>query len=215
MKMVAGLGNPGPRYEKTRHNLGFWVVERMADRGGGRFGPGPGEAVVARWDAGDERAILVKPLTWMNLSGGAVAALARWYRVETESVLVVCDDIALPEGRLRIRKGGGDGGHKGLASVLRDLGTRDVPRLRVGAGAPRWAAEDWVLAPWTPEEEERFRAATSRAAEAAEVWLREGIEACMNRFNAADGPDGPDGPGTGGDDAERRSPRRGPGVEGC
>jgi PTH1 family peptidyl-tRNA hydrolase len=169
MKMVAGLGNPGARYERTRHNLGFRVVDR--------------------------RAVLVKPQTWMNLSGRAVAALARWYRIEPESVLVVCDDIALPEGRLRVRRGGSDGGHKGLASVLREMGTTDVPRLRVGVGAPVGAAEDWVLAALDAGAEERLEAAAGRAAEAVETWLEEGIEACMNRTNAAPDPGEPEARG--------------------
>ncbi|MCU0722352.1 MAG: aminoacyl-tRNA hydrolase [Planctomycetes bacterium] len=190
MKMVAGLGNPGARYERTRHNVGFRVADRLAEAGGARFGPGPAEALVARREAGDERVVLVKPQTWMNLSGRAVAPLARWYRIEADALLVVCDDLALPEGRLRFRRGGSDGGHKGLASVLEAMGTRDVARLRVGVGAPAGAAEDWVLAPFAAAEEERFRAAEARAAEAVETWIREGIEACMNRYNAAPDPEG-------------------------
>ncbi|MHC5077629.1 MAG: aminoacyl-tRNA hydrolase [Planctomycetota bacterium] len=183
MRIVAGLGNPGARYAKTRHNLGFWVVDQLAREAGAAFGSGPFPALVARTDLGGERVVLVKPQTYMNRSGEAVGPLVRWYKVETDSLLVVCDDLDLPAGRIRIRRGGSAGGHKGLGSILADFGTDRIPRLRMGVDRPQGAAESWVLAPLGAEEEAGFQETVGTAAAAVMTWVQEGIEACMARFN--------------------------------
>lgn len=184
MILVAGLGNPGRRYARTRHNLGFWVADVLARRASTPFAKGRFEAETADWRLGGRRGLLVKPQTWMNLSGDAVGPLARWHKIPPRDVLVVCDDIDLPAGRLRARRAGGSGGHKGLASVLEALGTEEVPRLKIGVDRPEGPAEAWVLAPLSDEETEPLEAAAARAADAVETWATEGIEACMNRYNA-------------------------------
>ncbi|MHC4600041.1 MAG: aminoacyl-tRNA hydrolase [Planctomycetota bacterium] len=185
MKLVAGLGNPGARYARTRHNLGFRVADRLAERASVAFGPDRAEAWTARLRWGEEAVIVVKPQTFMNLSGGAVEPLARWYRIEPDSILVVCDDLDLPQGRIRIRRGGGDGGHRGLASVLNALGTEAVPRLRIGIERSAMDPEAWVLAPMEGEEMAFFDDAVESAADAVETWATDGIETSMNRFNSA------------------------------
>ena len=185
MNIVAGLGNPGVRYARTRHNLGFRVVEVLATEAGLSFGGSPFEARIARgrFEGGD--AILTKPQTFMNLAGTAVGPLARWYKVPPGDVMVVHDDLDLPPGRIRIRRGGGDGGHRGLASVIEALGTDRIPRLRIGIGRSESAPEVWVLEPMEDEERNAFQAPVALAADAVRTWIREGIESCMNRFNAA------------------------------
>jgi len=185
MKLVAGLGNPGARYDRTRHNLGFRLIDRLVRREGLAFGGCPFPADVAQGRFGEEKTVLVKPRTFMNLSGEAVGPLARWYKLDPASVLVVHDDLDLAPGRIRVRSAGGDGGHKGLASVLTHLGTDRVPRLRIGIGRSDLPPEAWVLKTMTDEDEDAFEPALSSAAEAVDTWVREGIEACMNRFNAA------------------------------
>ncbi len=188
MKLVVGLGNPGPRYAPTRHNVGFRVVDQLAarrqiplaeDRFRGRFGRGT--------FAGIELGLL-EPLTWMNLSGDAVAeALAGLPVAEPAAdLLVVLDDVDLPFGRLRLRPGGGGGGHRGLDHVIERLGTRDFPRLRFGIGRPEGPVEtsDWVLTRFSPEEERALAEHVARAADAVEAALCLGLPAAMNRYNA-------------------------------
>jgi PTH1 family peptidyl-tRNA hydrolase len=162
------------------------VADRLADRAGVAFGPDRVEAWTARVRWGAEAAILVKPRTFMNLSGEAVGPLARYFRIEPDSVLVVCDDLDLDRGRIRIRRGGGDGGHRGLASVIEALGTQAVPRLRIGIDRSDMAPEDWVLAPMGDEAMAAFDDAVERAADAVMIWATDGIETSMNRFNSAE-----------------------------
>ena len=185
MKLVAGLGNPGDRYRGTRHNVGFDVLDRLARRHALQFDAAPADALQARWRRGDEAVWLVKPLTYMNVSGEAVGALARYYRVETPSVLIVCDDVNLPLGRLRARASGSEGGHNGLRSVALHLGTIDYPRLRIGVGRgdARRDLADHVLATFAPEERPVVAEVVGRAADATELFAREGIGPVMNRFN--------------------------------
>lgn len=192
MKLVVGLGNPGPRYAHTRHNVGFRVVERLAERRGvlldearfqGRFGSGWLPA------AGDERVAvgLLQPLTFMNCSGSAVAeALAALPVADpAEDLLVVIDDVDLPFGRLRLRPSGGAGGQRGLADVIAALGRQDFPRLRFGIGRPQGEQEtaDWVLSPFSRDELSQLAGRLEAAAEAVECALLEGVSAAMNRFN--------------------------------
>ncbi len=185
MWLVVGLGNPGPEYAHTRHNIGFMVVEALARRYGATFRPSrQARAEVAEIRIDDERVVLVKPLTYMNLSGEAVRPLLQWYRLTPDRLLVVYDDLDLPFGRLRIRPRGSSGGHGGMRSIIEHLGTEAFPRLRIGIGRPVGPARVYVLQPFTPEEQAQVPAIIERAVQAVETIIREGLEAAMNRFNA-------------------------------
>ncbi|HXT71212.1 MAG TPA: aminoacyl-tRNA hydrolase [Vicinamibacterales bacterium] len=189
MKLVAGLGNPGKQYRGTRHNVGFDVVDLLATEHRLEYLAAPVDAVFARWRRADGDDVLVmKPLTFMNLSGGAVAGLARYYRIETPDLLIVCDDVNLPLGRLRVRATGTEGGHNGLRSVAEVLGTIDYPRLRIGVGRGDVRRElgDHVLARFEPEEQPGIEAAIARAADAVETWIADGVAKTMNVFNRAE-----------------------------
>ncbi|HZA36867.1 MAG TPA: aminoacyl-tRNA hydrolase [Vicinamibacterales bacterium] len=191
MKLVAGLGNPGARYRDTRHNVGFRVMDELARRESITFESAPAEALVARWRLGAEPVLLVKPLTMMNLSGGAVAALARYYKVEVGDLLVVADDVSLPLGRLRARARGSAGGHNGFKSIRQHLGTDAFARLRVGVGRgdARRDLADHVLATFAADERQVIEDAIAAAADAVVMFVAEGIEPVMNRFNAPQAPD--------------------------
>lgn len=187
MKLIVGLGNPGPRYRGTVHNVGFDVVDELARRRGVSFEAAPADALMARLRDVDGGALLVKPLTFMNVSGDAVGALQRYFRVPLEDVLVVVDDVALPAGRLRVRRSGSAGGHNGLTSIIACLGTDGFARLRVGVGRgdPRRDLSDHVLSRVTGELRDTLDGATATAADAAELFLAAPIEEVMKRFNAA------------------------------
>lgn len=186
MRLVVGLGNPGRKYEQTRHNIGFDVVAALV----ARFGKGTprakfdGEMVEA--DVGGERCLLVRPLTYMNESGRCVQPLRDFYKVENRDILVICDDLSLPVAKLRLRAKGSAGGQKGLDDILRRLGGDEIARLRVGIGAvpPGWDAADYVLGRFSSSEAEQVRAACQRATEAVADWVARGIEFCMNKYNA-------------------------------
>lgn len=184
MKLIVGLGNPGPQYAGTRHNVGFDVVDELARRRALVFEASPADAVMARERGPDARLMLAKPLTFMNLSGRAVGALTRYYRVAPGDVLIVADDVNLPLGRLRARRGGSDGGHNGLRSVIGLLGTA-VARLRIGVdrGDRRRDLAGHVLARFERSELDAIGPAIVQAGDAAEVFVSDGIEAVMNRFN--------------------------------
>jgi PTH1 family peptidyl-tRNA hydrolase len=188
MKLVAGLGNPGRTYRGTRHNVGFEVVDLLASRHGLVFESAPADAVQARWRRADDVVLLVKPLTFMNVSGEAVGTLSRFYKVALADVLIVCDDVALDLGRLRVRGSGGEGGHNGLRSVADALGTTGYARLRVGVGRGdvRRDLADHVLARFEPEELAGIEAAVARAADAVETWVSDGLVKTMNVFNRSD-----------------------------
>jgi len=187
MKVIVGLGNPGARYAETRHNVGWRVAEQLA----GRAGAGPWKekfaARVTEVRRGGEKVVLAQPLTYMNRSGIAVRLLVDFWKVANTDLLVVMDDLALELGRIRLRSGGSDGGHNGLESVIAYLGSEAFPRLRVGIGPGPGADEqaDFVLAPFTEAEQPVIAEAITRAADAAECWTTEGLEAAMNRFNPA------------------------------
>jgi PTH1 family peptidyl-tRNA hydrolase len=185
VKLVVGLGNPGPQYRDTRHNAGYWVIDEMARRW--QIGDGwreRDEALVVRKPG---LAILAKPLTFMNLSGFAVSRLRQFFQIEIADILVVIDEAALPVGRLRARARGSAGGHNGLKSVIEQLGTEDVPRLRIGVGRGdgRRDLADHVLSRFDADERDTIQAAVLRAADASEVFVSDGIERVMNSFNAA------------------------------
>ena len=177
--LVAGLGNPGSRYARTRHNIGWLALDALASepfREEKRF-----DGEISRADG----AWLLKPTTFMNLSGVAVRALADFYKIPHQNVLVVLDDAALPFGRLRIRPSGSAGSHNGLESILVHFATEEVPRLRIGIGSPPppMALHDYVLAPFTLEEQEPLAVLLERSAEAIRVILKNGLAAAMNEFN--------------------------------
>ncbi len=183
---MVGLGNPGRQYEATRHNVGFEVVDRLAVRWGIPWQSSRFEALVAQRGSGPEKVFLAKPLTYMNHSGRAVAALCRYYRLRPEEqLLVVCDDFQLPLGRLRFRSSGSAGGQKGLADVLLHLGTQQVPRLRIGVGPlpPEEDPAQFVLARFASGEREAAETMLDLAAEAVQDWLEHGMQYCMNRYN--------------------------------
>lgn len=184
MKVVVGLGNPGPKYAGTRHNIGFEVIDSLAS--------GPGvmgfrerfESLVAEWKEREETVLIVKPQTFMNLSGRAVRAILDFYKVPVEQLVVVCDDFNLPLGKLRVRSKGSHGGQNGLRNIQEQLGTDAYARLRIGVGQPAVGdAVDFVLSKFKPGERGAVLDATSLAAQAVLVWVRSGTEACMNRFN--------------------------------
>jgi peptidyl-tRNA hydrolase, PTH1 family len=185
MKLVVGLGNPGRRYEGTRHNVGFIVVRELARASAvgkvkTRF---QGETVDA--EVGGEKALLLTPSTFMNESGASVLAARDFFKINLEEILVVCDDLNLPLGKLRLRATGSAGGQKGLEDIIRRLGSEEFARLRIGIGSPPngWAWPDFVLSKFKKEELPEMELAVARAVEAVGVWVREGIQACMNRYN--------------------------------
>ncbi|HET7294886.1 MAG TPA: aminoacyl-tRNA hydrolase [Vicinamibacteria bacterium] len=185
MRFVVGLGNPGERYRRTRHNVGFMVVDTLLARAG--VGPGREEALVQVQDVllAGEAALLAKPLTFMNRSGSAVERLLATYGASPQDLLVVLDDVALELGRLRVRERGSHGGHNGLLSIIEVLGSEEFPRVRVGirrGEAPADLAE-YVLDAFPPEDVLVVGEAVERAADAVECVLREGAVAAMNRFN--------------------------------
>jgi PTH1 family peptidyl-tRNA hydrolase len=191
VKLLVGLGNPGTRYAPTRHNVGFRIVERWArrravpleaERFGGCFGRAPVSLDGVHLDVA-----VLEPLTYMNRSGASVAQAVRELPVEdpASDLLVVFDDVDLPFGRLRLRPGGGAGGHRGLSDVIAALGSSDLPRLRFGVGRPGGMdTAEWVLLPFGENEESRLGAHLDRAADAVDSVLLEGIRAAMNRFNS-------------------------------
>ena len=183
MKLVVGLGNPGRKYDGTRHNIGFDVVNVIASRHRLDWEAAPAEALLAKWRAAS--AIVVKPLTFMNLSGQAVGDLLRFYKIDLTDLLVIVDDVNLEVGRLRARLNGSAGGHNGLKSLIGLLGTDVFARLRVGVGRgdARRELADHVLATFDPQERTIVAEAVGRAADAAELFVAEGMAPVMNRYN--------------------------------
>jgi len=187
MKLVVGLGNPGPKYTGTRHNIGFDVIAYLA------AGPGCStfrekfEAFVCEMKEGDETVLLMKPLTFMNLSGRAVRAALDFYKLGIEQVLVVCDDFNLPLSKLRMRAKGSHGGQNGLRNIQEQLGSDGYVRLRIGVGQPEPGdAVDFVLSKFKPGERAAAEDAVANAAQAVLMWIRKGTEAAMNKFNGGD-----------------------------
>src|SRR5262245_22991741 len=183
MKVIVGLGNPGLKYAGTRHNVGFEVIDYLASGPGCSAFREKFEAFVAELKEGDETVLLVKPLTFMNLSGRAVRAVLDFYKLTIEQVLVVCDDFNLPLGKLRMRLKGSHGGQNGLRNIQEQLGTDAYARLRIGVGEPGFDAVDHVLSKFKPGERVTAEEAIATAAQAVLVWIRQGTEAAMNKFN--------------------------------
>lgn len=183
MKMIAGLGNPGREYEKTRHNLGFMVVDELARRAAASSGRSRFKAEVIDAAIGGERVILLKPQTYMNLSGHAIREAAGWYKIARPDILVVYDDLDIPFGAIRMRAEGSPGGHNGMRSIAEQLGGNAVPRMRIGIGRGHGAAVAQVLSRFGAEEERLLPDVIASAADCVTLWLREGIVTAGNRCN--------------------------------
>jgi PTH1 family peptidyl-tRNA hydrolase len=186
VKLIAGLGNPGSRYAQTRHNVGYAVVDELARRWSlsGESYERRYEALLGDGQIANQRVLLLKPQTYMNLSGRSVLAVTQFYKLACADLLIVCDDLDLPVGRIRLRAGGSGGGQKGLENVLLRLASNDIPRLRIGIGkSPESVTTEYVLARFAPDEREAIEQALTAAADAVECWVQQGIDAAMNRFN--------------------------------
>jgi PTH1 family peptidyl-tRNA hydrolase len=181
IRLIAGLGNPGPEYAATRHNIGFRVVDQLAAQSGSTWERS------TKWDALSAKCddvLLVKPVSFMNRSGHPLVAIAQFYKVEPQQILVVLDDLALPVGRLRLRARGGSGGHNGLESIIMQFDTEEIPRLRIGIGeAPREGSVDYVLSRFFEEEKSLVRSTIDRAVEAVKCAIDNGLVSAMNTFN--------------------------------
>lgn len=193
MKLVAGLGNPGRRYERTRHNLGFMCISRLAREYGIRMDKSRGRARTGTGEICGREVLLARPQTFMNLSGQSVKLLMERFHVSPEELVVVYDDLDLPAGRIRVRHGGSSGGHKGIESIITETGIRDFDRVRIGIGRPPAVREnggmtedeviDFVLSSFTPEEQVLIEKSIAAACEAVVSIVTEGVTAAMNRFN--------------------------------
>lgn len=184
--LIVFLGNPGPRYEMTRHNAGFMAADAMAKEKNVNINKARFKALTATCDIGGESVLLMKPQTFMNLSGDAVAQAAKFYKIPPEHVIVVSDEISLPIGKLRIRTKGSAGGHNGLKDIIAKLGTDAFPRIRIGVGTPPhpdYDMADWVLSSFKNQDAEDMLAAAARAAQAAQCYITQGADRAMNRFN--------------------------------
>ena len=184
--IVVFLGNPGPRFNATRHNAGFMTAEKCEKATGARIIRAKFKALTDQISVGGQRVLLLKPQTYMNLSGDAVGQAAKFYKIPAERVLVVSDDISLPTGKLRIRTKGSAGGHNGLKSIISALGTDAFPRVKIGVGAPPhpdYDMADWVLGTFQNQDAADMDAATSRAWDAVEAYITEGAAKAMDKFN--------------------------------
>ncbi len=185
MKVVVGLGNPGPKYQNTRHNVGFEVLSVLATRWSAGKPQRQFEAEICDVLIRDQRTLLVAPQTFMNLSGRAVGKLFEFYKLQPDAVTVICDDLNLPTGRLRWRAKGSAGGQKGLLDISRHLGTQEIARLRIGIGRPpgRQDPADYVLGRFGKAEREEIDLAIEKAADSVELWLTDGTVTTMNKYN--------------------------------
>ena len=184
--LVVGLGNPGPKYEWTRHNVGFLVVDELAERASIPVQKLKYKALTNTTVIGGQSVLLMKPTTYMNLSGESVGQAARFYKIPPERVLVISDDVALPQGKLRIRRSGSAGGHNGLKNIIAHLGTDQFPRLKVGVGDkpyPDRDMADWVLGKFTGPDKAAMEQAIAKAADAVACLLEHGIDQAMAKFN--------------------------------
>mgnify|MGYP001016765182 CR=1 FL=1 len=184
--LIVGLGNPGPEYARTRHNIGFRCLDIVADKLNCTVDKGKFQGLYGMTTYHGNKVYLLKPLTYMNLSGESVGEAARFYKIPADHVLVISDDVSLPAGKLRIRAGGSAGGHNGLKNIIQHLGTDVFPRIKVGVGMPDHPDHemvDWVIGKPQGEEAKTLRAALDRAADAALSVIDEGPDRAMNRFN--------------------------------
>ncbi len=185
MKAIVGLGNPGNQYAGTRHNVGFMVVDRLAALHNAPAPKSRFKSLVTEVTIGTEKVVLLKPQTFMNLSGDAVRLMGAWYKLYADEILIVVDELDLPFGTLRLRERGSAGGHNGLASVIQQLGTNEFPRLRVGIGRGRSSATAQVLSKFSSDEQKELPFVIDEAVDACRLWLQDGAVTAMNRINAA------------------------------
>ncbi len=187
-KLIVGLGNPGAKYANTRHNVGWMALDAFAKKHGVTVEKAGFQGVYGemRWGPLSEKVILLKPMTFMNLSGRSLAPASRFYKIDPADVLVIYDDMDLDVGRLRLREKGSAGGHNGMKSVIQELGSQEFPRLRIGVGrpAPGWQVVDWVLTPFGTDDAATIAGTLDRAAAAIESFLTDGILKAMNLYNA-------------------------------
>jgi len=184
MKIITGLGNPGRQYKDTRHNIGFMVMEELASRYKVEKQESKFEAIIGHITLDGHKVLLVKPLTYMNLSGNSVQPLIHWYKLTLDNLIVVYDDMDLPLGTIRIRPTGGSGGHKGIKSIMERLSSAEFARVRLGIGRPEQRdAVDWVLGRFTDQEQPLLKETVRRAADALEKWVKSGIVDTMNTYN--------------------------------
>jgi PTH1 family peptidyl-tRNA hydrolase len=184
MKIIVGLGNPGKEYKNTRHNIGYMVLEELASRYSIEKQESKFDAIIGQLRIKGEKVLLVKPLTFMNLSGQSVQPLVHWHKLELTDLMVVYDDMDLPLGTIRIRAGGGNGGHNGMKSIAARLATQEFSRVRIGIGRPEEReAVDWVLSRFAAGEKEQVEQAIKNAADALEKWITTGIVEVMNAYN--------------------------------
>ena len=184
--LVVGLGNPGSQYENTRHNMGFLALDLLAEKEKFKFSKLRFKAWTATADLGGEKVLVMKPQTYMNLSGESVGEAARFYKIPPEHVLVISDDISLPAGKLRIRPSGSAGGHNGLKNIIQHLGSDQFPRIKVGVGSPQQAGYevvDWVIGKPMGEERKLLAPALEKAAEAVSAVIAQGPQKAMNKYN--------------------------------
>ncbi len=184
--LLVCLGNPGKQYESTRHNIGFLAADELQRRTGAKFNKLRFRALTGEVTLGGKRVLVVKPQTYMNLSGEAVKLAGGFYKIPPERILVISDDVSLPLGKLRIRAGGSAGGHNGLKNIIAHLGTDQFPRIRVGVGAPahpEYEMVDWVIGSFTPAEKKVAEEAVGRAVDAAACLIERGVQEAQNRYN--------------------------------
>ena len=184
--LIVCLGNPGKQYENTRHNIGFMTADELERRDGTKVNKLKYRALTAEMKLGGERVLVMKPQTYMNLSGEAVKLAGAFYKIPPERVLVISDDVSLPLGKLRIRANGSAGGHNGLKNIIQHLGTDAFPRIKIGVGAPNHPEHemvDWVIGNFTPAEKKVVSEAVARAAEAAACLIEKGVNEAQNKFN--------------------------------
>jgi len=185
--LLVGLGNPGREYRANRHNLGFMTIDQLSQDFSVRLSRVQSKALVGIGVLDEHKVVLAKPQTFMNLSGQAVSALLRFYKIPLDRLLVIHDELDLPLGTLRLRPGGGSAGNRGLASIIEQLGTQEFPRLRIGIGHPpgQMSGADYVLQNFPPAEQELLELVLKRAVEAAQVFVKSGLETAMNQYNGS------------------------------
>lgn len=185
--LIVGLGNPGPKYDKTRHNAGFRAMQALSDKLGCRVDRGKFQGLLGQCNYEGLKLILLMPQTFMNLSGDSVAQTARFYKLPPERVIVIYDDISLEPGRLRVRRSGSAGGHNGIKSIIAQLGSQEFPRVKIGVGAkphPDYDLADWVLSTFSAQEEKALEDVWEKGAMAALTIATEGVERAAARFNS-------------------------------
>ncbi len=186
--LIVGLGNPGKEYERTRHNAGFRAVDLLADKLGCKIDKGKFQGIYGQANYGGKKLMLLKPLTYMNLSGRSVLQLSAYFNIPPQRIIVMFDDISLEPGRLRVRADGSAGGHNGIKSIIQEVGSQAFPRVKIGVGAkpnPQYDLADWVLSSFSAQEEKALAVALENAADAALAVIDHGVPEAANRFNGS------------------------------